>query len=274
MTGLQQPNRVLAALEREAVAGAVLGAATRFGEMSYAQVEAVHAGTSLPVTLVRLAAPAGLELRLVAGPAGPALVAELERPDVNAIVMGAGMGHPGRPGHHPVGSTTRYVAERSTKPVVVVPAGTGPGSPFRRLLVPLEGTESSSRPVLEALLPLLVAGVEVEVLHVFTEETLPRMLDHPVRDIELLGQEFLARHLPSATRIVLRAGEVADRVSELCEEHSADMVVLSWSQRSSEGHARVVRDVLKSSAVPVMLLPVSGAPGPTALPEDLADRAS
>ena len=272
MTGLQQPNRVLAALEAEAVAAAVLGTATRFGEMTCAGVEVVHAGTPLPVTVVRVAALAGLELRRVAGAAGPALVAELERPDVNAIVMGAGIGHLG---HHPVGSTTRYVAERSTKPVVVVPAtGTGPGSPFRRLLVPLEGTESSSRPVLEALLPMLVAGVEVEVLHVFTEETLPRMLDHPVRDIELLGHEFLARHFPPATRIVLRAGEVADRVSELCEEHGADMVVLSWSQRSSHGHARVVRDVLRSSAVPVMLLPVAGDHGRTALPEGFEDWAS
>lgn len=264
MTDTPQTQSVLAAFERDAAASAVLGTAERFAEIANATVEGVHAGTSLPGTLATLTRRAGVTLRLVPGPPDRGLLAELERPGVRAIVMGAGHEHRG---HHPAGPTTRYVAERSTKPVVVVPIdGEGVHGELRRLLVPLEGTESSSRPILEALLPLLVEGVEVEVLHVFTDETVPRMLDRPVRDTELLGREFLARHCPPAGRIVLHAGAVADRVQEVAEEHEAGMVVLSWSQDSSEGRARVVREVLATSQRPVLLLPVARDVGRMALP--------
>ncbi|MDA8313372.1 MAG: universal stress protein [Actinomycetota bacterium] len=265
-------QRVLAALEPHAAA-AVLRVATRLAEMTAAGVEAVHVGRSLPAALVELADRAQVELRAIAGPADRALLAELERPEFNAIVMGPGSD---RHGYRPLGPTTRYVAERSTKPVVVVPVtggGEGPERPFRRLLVPLEGSEPSSRTVLETLLPRLVAGVEVEVLHVFTQETQPRMLDDPVRDLETLGREFLAKHFPSASGIVLRSGVVADAVREHCDERGADMVVLSWSQHRTEGSARVVHDVLRSAAVPVMLLPVARDLGPTALPERQAPAA-
>lgn len=265
MTQTSQTQSVLAALEHDVAASVVLGTARRFGEITNATVDAVHAGTLLAGTLAALTEQAGMAPRLVPGPAGRGLLAELERPEVRAIVMGAGHDRSGR---QPVGPTTRYVAERSMKPVVVVPvAKEQVQGELRRLLVPLEGTESSSRPILEALLPLLVENVEVEVLHVFTEETLPRMLDRPVRDAELLGREFLARHCPPAGRIVLHAGGVVDRVQEVAAEHEADMVVLSWSQDSSEGRARVVRDVLATSQRPVLLLPVARDEGRTALPD-------
>ena len=58
----------------------------------------------------------------------------------------------------------------------MAPEAISPGV-IRRLLLPLEGTEMSSQPVLERLLPLLVADIELVVLHVFTDATLPVMLD-------------------------------------------------------------------------------------------------
>jgi nucleotide-binding universal stress UspA family protein len=256
---------VLAALEKDDSSTSVLDTGVRFAQMIGSKVEALHAGTSLPATLCMLARRAGVTLRRIDGPADRALVAELARPEVRAIVVGAGLE---RSGTHPVGPTTRYVAERSSKFVVIVPVTLKASEgPLRHLLVPLEGTQSSSRPILEALLPLLVTGAEVDVLHVFTQETLPRMLDHPVRDFELIGREFLAKHCPDASRILLRAGPVADRVREVCEKGPCDMIVLSWSQVSSAGRARVVREVLGSSAIPVLLLPAAGEAGRTALPE-------
>ena len=122
--------------------------------------------------------------------------------------------------------------------------------------MPLEGTEASSQPVLERLLPLLVADVEVVVLHVFTDATLPTMLDRPVRDLEMLGREFLARHLPQATDIELRAGPGGHAGGRgVGTSTSADLVVLSWSQDSSAGRASIVREVLGASSVPILLLP-------------------
>lgn len=130
---------------------------------------------------------------------------------------------------------------------------------LRRLVVPLEGTEASSAPVLEALGRLVVVPVEVIAIHVFTEATVPRMMDRPVRDLEMIGPEFLARHLPGAARVEFRTGAVDRQVIYVCTTEDADLVVLSWSQDTSGGRAGVVRGLLGHCRAPV-LLPVASAP--------------
>jgi F420-dependent methylenetetrahydromethanopterin dehydrogenase len=95
------------------------------------------------------------------------------------------------------------------------------------------------------------------VLHVLTADTVPRVLDHPARDEELMGAEFLARNCPVAAGIEVRVGPVASCVLDMCHESDADLVVLSWSQDSSPGHAAVVKEVLERSRAPVLLLPVA-----------------
>jgi nucleotide-binding universal stress UspA family protein len=248
-------NIVLAALDTTAAARPVLEAALRIGQLTGSNVEAVHVhrGRLDSVeTPESLAARSKVPFRVLEGPVEPALLAAVGAPEVLAAVVGA-RATPG--GRRPVGRTARHILEHTDKPVVIVPPDAIVPSSFRRILVPLEGTEASSQPVLERLLPLLVADVEVVVLHVFTDATRPTMLDRPVRDLELLGREFLARHLPQATEIELRPGPVAMRVAEVLGQHSADLVVLSWSQDSSAGRASIVREVLGASLVPVLLLP-------------------
>lgn len=138
--------------------------------------------------------------------------------------------------------------------MVVAPEAISPGV-IRRLLLPLEGTEMSSQPVLERLLPLLVADIELVVLHIFTDATLPVMLDRPGRDLKISGREILTRHCPPANQVELRTGSVATWVAEVSEEHRANLIVLSWSQDTSPERARVVREVLGASVLPVLLPP-------------------
>jgi Universal stress protein family len=206
---------------------------------------------------------AGVRLRLLDGPVEKALLDAIADLDVIVAVIGARATAGGR---RPAGRTAVHVLERATKPVVVAPPEAWGLSlrPFQRLLVPLEGTEAFSLPVTDRLAPLIARDIELVVLHVFSAATLPRVLDHPGRDLELLGGEFLARHCPHAARIEIRTGPVGSRVVEVCGETSADLVVLSWSQDSSAGHAAVVRDVLDRSTVPVLLLASrqAGGPGP------------
>jgi len=247
---------VLAALDTTAAARPVLETAIQIAQLTGSGVEAIHVsgGPLDPIeTPESLAARADVPFRLLGDPVEAALLAAFGAPEVIAAVIGA-RATPG--GRRPVGRTARHVLEHADKPVVVVPPELVSRGSFRRLLVPLEGTEASSRPLLERLWPLLVADVELVVLHVFTDATLPAMLDRPEYDLEILGREFLSRHFPHATRIELRPGPVATRVAEVSGEHSADLVVLSWSQDSSAGRARVVREVLGASALPVLLLPV------------------
>jgi hypothetical protein len=51
-------------------------------------------------------------------------------------------------------------------------------------------------------------------------------------------------------------------------EEDVDLVVLSWSQDTSSGHATVIRDVLGGSRLPVMLLPVRPAPHRSVAPPE------
>ncbi|HMD46590.1 MAG TPA: universal stress protein [Acidimicrobiales bacterium] len=254
---------VLAALDGSPAARPVIETAVRVGQMTDAGVEAVHVADGLAVTPRLLAERAGVPLRLLPGPVLSSLVAAVDDPVVAVAVLGA-RDTPGGP--RPVGSTTLGVVGMTRKPVVVVPPEAVGGGPLRRLLVPLEGTEASSRAVVEGLCPMLVGDVELIVLHVFTDDTLPRMLDRPGDDLELLGRQFIERNCPTASGIELRPGPVAQRVHEVSDERHADLVVLSWSQDSSLGHGRVVHEVLGRSTIPVLLL----AGGPL-VPDDGPD---
>ena len=198
---------------------------------------------------------------MLAGAVEPTLIRALEDNTVIAAVLGA-RGTAGGP--RPVGHTAMQVLERATKPIVVVPPDVGVSAQqrsIRRLLVPLEGNVESSRPILEMLRPLIVAEVELVVLHVFTRDTVPRTLDRPARDLSMWGDEFAARFCPGATRVQLRVGTVGGEVAAMTRADAVDLVVLSWAQDSSPGHADVVREVLGVSTVPVLLLPIDRLAG-------------
>ena len=247
---------VLAALDTTPAARLVLERAIQMGRLTGSRVEALHIRTG-PMesldTLELLAARGNVPFRVLEGPVKRALLSALSAPDVVAAVIGARSTTGGR---RPVGRIALAIIEHLDKPVLVVPPEVEALGDFRCLLLPLEGTETSSRSVLEQLQPLLAEDAELVILHAFTDATVPAMLDRPHRDLEILGREFLTRHYPQASQIELRLGPVAPLVAEMSQAHGADLIVLSWSQDSSHGRARVVREVLGASALPVLLLPV------------------
>ncbi len=243
---------ILAALDSTGTAESVLQTALRVGEMTGSEVEAVHVTTRRGPSPELLAERAGVTLRQRTGPVGPELLRAIDDPAVLAAVIGA---RASRNGGRLTGATARHIAEHASKPVVLVPPEYAAPKAFHRVLLPLEGTEISSQPVIEGLLPLLGADVEIVVVHVFTEATQPRMLDHPWRDLKMLGNEFLSRHFPREVQIEMRSGPVGIRVAEVAREHGADMVILSWSQDSSPGRARILREVVDTLGLPTLLLP-------------------
>jgi nucleotide-binding universal stress UspA family protein len=245
---------VLAAVDGSPAARPVLEAALALGAMLGTAVEAIHVQDDSGQILDLVTARSDVQLREVEGPVDAVLLRALAEPNVVAGVLGARR-TPG--GRRPVGQTALRILEQTGTPVVVVPPDAVGVSPraFHRLLVPLEGDEQSARVVAEGLGPLDLEAVELVALHVFTAATVPAVLDHPGRDLEMWGDEFIARFCPDAERVDLRTGAVSGRILEACSEAAADLIVLSWSQIASPGHAAVVLDVLGRSAVPVLLLP-------------------
>lgn len=246
-------RRILAALDTSAAARAVLDTAHELARVAGGQVDAVHVRED-DETPRAMADWRGVTMRVLDPPVEQALLEAAAHPEVVLVVIGAR----GTPvGRRPTGRTALRLVETLGKPVAVVPPEAVGPHPLRRMVVPLEGTESSSAPVVAALGRLVVAPVEVVVLHVFTEATQPRMMDRPVRDLEIIGAEFLARHLPGAARVEFGTGAVDRRIAEVCAAEEADLVVLSWAQETRGGRAGVVRGVLGQCHIPVLLLPLA-----------------
>lgn len=276
----------MALVDGSAAAGPVIETAVRVGEMAGVPVRALHwagpEGASRPTEWA--ASRSGVPLEVRGGPVQAGMLGSVRDAHVVAAVIGARSAWLGR---RPLGATARRFVEQTDKPVVVVPPGIAPPEPIRRLLVPLEGREDASRAVLGALSPLVAGPVDLVVLHVWTGDTCPPMLDRPEYDLDVLGREFLRRHFPRTDRIELRPGPVGRQILEVSAAQGCDLVVLSWSQESAGDRAPVVREVLAGCPLPVLLLPEPGAGngevarpgagrassrGPSALPDGGAAR--
>lgn len=270
MTTMTTTTTVLAALDSSTASRAVLETAIAVAEVFGGRVEAVHVDDGSDVQMpTALAGRYGVPFRTVAAVDGDdaverALAGVITAPDVTMVVVGA-RALPGS--GRRVGHLARAVATGSRAPVVVVPpeaadpawrAGGAGAVSIRRVLVPLE----TARPVLDVVFDcvqrLRDGAVDVVAVHVFVDDG-PRVADHPVRDLALLGDEFLARSLPGASAdIDLRAGPVGTEILLAAAEADADLIVLSWSQDMSPGRAAVVRDVVRYATVPVLLLSAAG----------------
>ncbi len=150
------------------------------------------------------------------------------------------------------------VAQRSVKPVVLVPAGARNRLPqIRRILLPLDGTARSAAAVAQTAERLVRGGAELVVLHVFDAETVPKFWDQSAHAGQAWTEEFLARYcsLPGA-RMELRSGAAAEHVLQVARAEQADMIALAWSQQLDQGRAPVVLRTVLEAEVPVILVPI------------------
>lgn len=248
---------VIAAIDTSPAARPVLETARRLAWALSAEVEAFHVaepGTWVPSELPERF---GVLLRVVGpgtGRTSDVLLDALHRDDVVAGVVGA-RARPG--GAAPAGHLALQLLERCRRPLVVVPpdAPLSPEEPPWRVLLPIEGDAAEAQAVMESVAPLLSPAVELVVLHVLTDETVP-VIDHPEWGLRTWSDEFLARYCPIANRIDVRSGAVGPRIIDVADEIAPDLIALSWGQDASPGRAAVVRDVLSRSIRPVMLVPV------------------
>ena len=230
---------VLAALDASADARPVLETALRIGALTGGTVEAVHVRDG-PVETPRMAR--GARRRPAADPRRssatrrcsalwPSRMSSRRCSVLEAPLAGDDLSV----------APALHVLERRTS----LSSSCPPQAPTRRpgrcdvSSCPSRAASSPLDPVAESLRPLLVGEVELVVLHVFTKATMPRVLDRPVRDLALWGDEFLARFCPEAgSHRAARPVRWAAGVAEVCADQHVDLVVLSWSQDSLAGTRR------------------------------------
>ena len=134
-------STVLAAIDNSLACRSVLATARALASVLAADVEALHVPVDGDRTARGAADAAHVTLRTVEGPVIESLIEAGESDAIVAVVIGSRRLPNDR---RPLGATALAVATRLSKPVVVVPPHAQPLETIRRVLVPLEGTRSTS----------------------------------------------------------------------------------------------------------------------------------
>ena len=176
------------------------------------------------------------------------------------VVMGR---HP-RPPDGRVGrrlGTCLRVASISRRPLLVVPPSLGSWEGPHRVLVPLDGSSIAALGASSALQALSLDEPKPTTVHVFDERSAPRFWDDLHHEYQAWSREFRARYLDDVIgdHLEIRAGprSTSAQLVEMAASGAFDLVALVWSQRTGDGRAQVLREVLYASPVPVLLIPAS-----------------
>lgn len=250
-------TRVLAAVDGSPVSIEVLRGAVVLADLLGAHAEALYVGGPPSHDLQQLAAATGVRLTYRAGSAAQTVSRVLREPDVVLGVVGTrGTGST----EAAQGRIAAAVMSGADKPLLVVPPGSLP--PHRRhlhrALVPLDGRPESAESVEPALRLLGEVGVDLVVVHVFDQATIPSVWDEPGHPAPAWEREFLERNVPFLhTRLRRCQGPAGSQVVQTAIDEKADLVVVGWSQDLSAGHARTLQGLLADGGRPVLLLPVA-----------------
>jgi nucleotide-binding universal stress UspA family protein len=253
-------TRLLAAVDNSTVARPVLETAAALAPLYAASVEALHVVENGSRVVRAAAAAAGIELHELPDGVVDSLIEAGRQADVAALVMGI---RAGRLARRPLGHVTRELLGSVRKPLVLVPPETR--TPFRleRVLVPLNGTTTTAAALAGTVEVARGGQVEVDVLYIHGESSVPLFDDQPQHEMESFAREFVARYCSpvEVPRLHVRVGWPGEHVLSVAEEIGADLIALGWKQDLSAGRAAVVREALGRSRVPVLLVPVAARTG-------------
>lgn len=246
--------KVLAAIDATTASPGVLRVAKELGRVLGAEVEAVHVVDGGRTREAQgHARDADLTLRSIPGPVASALVSEALNDDVEAVVVGLrrAVGTP-----RPFGHVALHVIDHADAIVVGVPPHTPVLYELQSVLVPIQGRPAEG---LEHVVAVARdARLDLVILHVHDESSIPAFEDRPHYDLEAWADEFLARWVPGAHHdavMEVRVGAPEDEVMRVCRERAADMIAMGWERELRDERWRMVHATLERSSVPVALLP-------------------
>lgn len=246
---------ILAAVDNSAATAPVLAAALALAPTLGASVRAVHVADEPGGTAQACAAQHRVPLTVVHGDPLQRIVELAGDEDVVAVVVGTR----DRPhGRHHAGHTALAVADRVDKPVVVVPPEAAVPDRIHRVLVAMEGSPAKARGLRRAVDIAAEAGVELVVVHVDDEDSIPSFSDQVQHETTAYAHEFLSRYCggASAARLESRVGDPAQEILAAAEEMHSELLALGWPPADEPDRGEVVREVLDRSRVPVLLVAV------------------
>lgn len=245
-------SRVIAAMDNSATAERVLAAAAAVAPVLGATVECVHVSDVEGRTAASTAASAGVPFRTVPGDPLTQLVALAGDDDVIAFAIG----QRSRVGTGATGHLALGLADAVDKPVLIVPPGAAVPERVQRVLIAMEGAPGRARALKRAVALAAAADLEMVVVHVDDESSIPSFSDQVHYETEAYASEFLARYAPGAPemRLELRIGTPVDEILGTCDSERPDLIAMGWPHAHHPDRGSVVRAVLERSPVPVLLV--------------------
>ena len=246
----------LAALDNSLASRSVLASAQALSTLLDSHVEAVHVQTNGQRTVQNMTDAAGIALRTTTGSVIERIVEAGGVSDVVALAIGA-RNTPAS--SRPLGGTATAVAVALRKPVLVVPPDVDPPPAFRRVLVPLEGSLSTSMAPRSLFEVASGERIDVVALHIHDEGSIPSFTDQPQHEMPAWTREFIHRYCPwgiGDVQLETRIGRIGELVPIVAEQCGCDLIALGWSQQLAHGRAPVVQETLQRSHLPVLLVPV------------------
>lgn len=173
----------------------------------------------------------------------------------------------------PEGTTARLLSEAPC-PVLLVPATLRPGwGEGGTVLLPLDGTPSTSGAVPWATEFALRLGAPLEILYAAGNPppaepgslSAPAFADQPQHEWPMWRREFLDRfcacHLgkghPLEPSLAVKIGPPAEAILDHASKRSPDLIVLGWHGHLNGGHAATLRAVLEGACWPVLAVRVT-----------------
>lgn len=248
---------ILAAIDDSAAVHPVLATALALAPLLDGRVEAVHVAKpgTRGGTASETAAAMNVPLRQVDGDPFEVISAMAADDDVLALVLGIRARPTGR---RPAGHLALQLADAIDKPVVLVPPDAQPPVRIGRVLIAMKGTPRSARDLLRVI--ELGAGAELDlvVVHVDDEDSIPSFNDQVQYETQAYANEFLARYCRGApeARLMLRIGVPVDEILEAADEVAPDLLAVGWPRRDTVTDD-VAREIVDRSRFPVLVVAVT-----------------
>lgn len=245
---------ILAAVDDSAACAPVLATATALAPALGASVRAIQVADEPGQTAAACSCQYGVPLTVVPGDPLERIVELAADDDVVAIVVGTR----DRPTGRRAGHTALALADRIDKPVVMVPPDAIVPDRIGRVLVAMGGSPTKARGLRRAINVAADAGVELVVVHVDDEESIPSFSDQVQHETAAYAHEFLSRYCggAEAARLESRVGDPSQEILAAADDLHAELLALGWPPAGEPHRDDVVRDVLERSSIPVLLVAV------------------
>ena len=162
---------------------------------------------------------------------------------------------------------TDHLVRESAVSLLVERPGIREVTGIKRVLVPLEGSPSSSEAMRRAEEDFCAKGRELIALHVVTSDVplepgslpAPRMMDQEHYEWMSWREEFTMRfsQCPQGGRhrTIVRVGDPKEVIQQEALELGVDVIVAAWSHSLAEGHCERVKALLEGTPCPLLLVP-------------------